>query len=280
MKKNFRIKNRSNYLIDIDFYPSDRSGHADELPLLIFCHGFKGFKDWGGFPYMMESISASGILSASFNFSMNGVDVKTPAEFTHLDLFAQNTFSQELEDLGLVIEHFCNNSKEFNINRNKIALAGHSRGGGIAILKANEDKRIKCLITLAAVSDFNRYSEDHKRRWRKRGYFEVINTRTNQMMRINSTLLDDLERNKSRLDIPAAIKDLHVPVLIIHGKEDLSVKFEEGDILYKNSNRENTEFFVVENAGHTFGIVHPFKGSTKTFETVIEKMIVFLKTNL
>jgi uncharacterized protein len=277
-KINFQLVNRWGYPVNIDFFPVQSS--AKDLPLLIFCHGFKGFKDWGGFPYMMNKISGSGISAVSFNFSLNGVSIKNPSEFTRLDLFAQNTFSQELEDLGFIIEHFYNNSKEFNINKNKIAVAGHSRGGGIAILKANEDKRIKCLITLASVSDFNRYSEEHKKRWRKRGYFEVINTRPNQLMRINSTLLDDLEKNISRLDIPAAIKYLRIPILIIHGKEDLSVKFEEGEILYKNSNKATTEFFPVKNTGHTFGIVHPFKGSTKAFESVIEKMIMFLKKNL
>lgn len=279
-KINFHLVNKLGYSIDIDFFPAHPEIENHFFPFMLFCHGFKGFKDWGGFPYMMERISKSGISSASFNFSLNGVDAQNPTEFTRLDLFAQNTFSQELEDLGLVIEHFCNNAKKFNIDRNKIALAGHSRGGGITILKANEDKRVKGLITLAAVSGFGRYSEDHKRRWRKKGYFEVVNTRTNQMMRINTTLLDDLEKNESRLDIISAIKNLRIPVLIIHGKEDLSVKFEEAENLYNNSNKERTEFFPVANTGHTFGISHPFNGTTKSFETVVEKMIVFLKKNL
>lgn len=100
------------------------------------------------------------------------------------------------------------------------------------------------------------------------------------MMRINTTLLDDLEKNESRLDIISAIKNLRIPVLIIHGKEDLSVKFEEAENLYNNSNKERTEFFPVANTGHTFGISHPFNGTTKSFETVVEKMIVFLKKNL
>ena len=279
-KTNFQLANPSGHTIDVDFLPASKETGSVKLPLLVFCHGFKGFKDWGGFPYMMEKISGSGIAAASFNFSLNGVDKNSPKEFTRLDLFAQNTFSHELDDLKIVLDHFYENSGKYGIDKNKLSLAGHSRGGGIAILKANEDKRIKCLITIASVSDFDRYSEEHKARWRSKGFFEVINTRTKQMMRINSTLLDDIELNKDRLDIPAAIKSLDIPVLIIHGKEDLSVKFEEGEELYKISNKKLSEFFPVANTGHTFGIEHPFKGTTKAFEMVIDKMTGFLKKNL
>lgn len=250
------------------------------LPLVIFSHGFKGFKDWGGFPFMMEKISDSELNCVSFNFTFNGVDNSNPTEFTRLDLFAQNTFTKELEDLEAVIEYFYANSDKYNIDKNRIGIIGHSRGGGISIIKANENKKIKCLITLASVSNFERYSDEHRKKWREKGYFEVLNTRTNQMMRLNSTLLDDIENNKSRLNILKAINRLKIPSLIIHGKEDLSVRFSEAEAIYDNSNKRLTELFSIENTGHTFGVVHPYEGTTAAFEKVIGKIIEFLKKNL
>ena len=277
-KSNIIIKHTSGNRIYTDIYSNIEQ--KTKYPLAIFSHGFKGFKDWGGFPFMMEKIAEQGFDCVSFNFTLNGIGETNQTEFTRLDLFAQNTFSKELDDLETVIEYFFTNSDEHNIDKERICIIGHSRGGGISIIKAGENKRAKCLITLASVSDFDRYSEEHKKKWREKGYFEVLNTRTNQVMRLNTSLLDDIENYKERLDIMKAVKNLKIPFLIVHGKEDLSVRFNEAEALYKSSNKSLTELFTVDNTGHTFGVVHPFAGTTSAFETVIAKIIEFLKNKL
>ena len=228
---------------------------------------------------MMKKFSEAGFLSASFNFTYNGVDTVHPQEFARLDLFAENTFSRELNELGGVINYFYENACDFNIDKEKIILIGHSRGGGISIIKAAEDSRVKLLITLSAVSTFDRYTNELKKKWKEQGYFEVLNSRTNQMMRLNSTLLEDIENNKSRLDITGAVKKLHKPYLIIHGSEDLTVRISEAEALYNNSDKSMTELFEIKNTGHTFGVVHPFAGTTAAFEIVIEKIKKFLETS-
>jgi dipeptidyl aminopeptidase/acylaminoacyl peptidase len=277
-KSNIGIENTG---INCDiFLPVTKEYKHVKLPLIIFSHGFKGFKDWGGFPYMMEKFAEAGFVSVSFNFSHNGVSKDSPMDFTRLDLFAENTFSKELDDLQNVIDYFYNNADEYNIDRNRISLLGHSRGGGTTIIKGSEDIRIKCIVTFAAVSGFDRYSEEHKKKWKERGYFEVLNSRTNQMMRMNITLLEDIENNKNKLNILNAIKNLNKPALIIHGKEDLSVRNEEGIQLYEISNKELTELYIIPNTGHTFGTEHPFKGTTPAFDKVIEKTISFLKEKM
>jgi hypothetical protein len=279
-KSNIRFTNSSGIEIDSDLFCIGGKQKSAAVPFVIFSHGFKGFKDWGGFPYMMEKLSGKGFAALSFNFTFNGVDSSNPMEFSRLDLFAQNTFTKELSDLEAVINYFYSNSEELDIDRNRIALIGHSRGGGISIIKAREDSRVKCLITLASVSNFDRYTEEHKRKWKEKGYFEVLNTRTNQMMRLNVTLLEDIKKNNERLDITNAVNNLNKPYLIIHGKEDFSVRFSEGEVLYENSDKNLTKFFSVENTGHTFGVVHPSQGTTKAFDKVIDKTIEFLKKNL
>ncbi|RPI18434.1 MAG: alpha/beta hydrolase [Ignavibacteriae bacterium] len=261
-----------------------KTGESSEknafYPLVIFSHGFKGFKDWGGFPYMMQKFADNGFAAASFNFTHNGVSNESSMDFTRLDLFAGNTFSKELNDLHNVIDYFYNNADAYNIDNQRFALIGHSRGGGTTIIKGSEDNRIKCIVTLASVSGFDRYSEEHKKKWKEAGYFEVLNSRTNQMMRMNVSLLEDIEDNRDRLDIIKAMKNLKKPALIIHGKEDLSVRSEEAEKLFENSNKEITELYIVPNTGHTFGTEHPFKGTTPAFEKVIDKAVSFLKEKL
>jgi uncharacterized protein len=275
--KNYKIKNKQGDIIPVDFrYPENAK---EKLPVLIFVHGFKGFKDWGSFPYMLEKISKENIFTVSFNFSLNGTDntKDNPIDFDRLDLFAQNTFSRELDDLGCVIDFLFEVKDEYSFDTERLILAGHSRGGGIAILKTAEDKRIKKLIALASVAEFNRYTDERKKRWKEEGYLEVLNTRTKQLMRMNYTLIEDLEKNYDRLNIQKAMKNIIVPAVIIHGKQDMAVDYSDAETLYNLSDKAKTKLILYENTGHTFGAEHPFKGTNENLEKVIRNIVETVK---
>lgn len=264
-------------ILNTDFRFNPESGKKN--PVLIFCHGLKGFKDWGCFPYILESIAEEDIFTVSFNFSYNGTGVSgnEEQEFSRLDLFAKNTFTRELDDLECIINILDENKKVYGYDLSRLYLLGHSRGGGIAIIKAAENKKIKKLITLASVAYFDRYTDRLKKQWKEEGYFETENTRTKQMMRFNYSLLEDLERNSKRLDIIRALKKLKIPTLIIHGAKDISVDYLEAQMLYNQSNKDLTRLEIYENTNHTFGAEHPFKGTSTILENVIQNIIEFLK---
>ena len=275
-KVSLKIKNKTGDDLITDFrFPE--SG-KEKLPLVILCHGFKGFKDWGCFPYMMDRIAEEGNFAVSFNFSYNGTGENDfdQSDFTRLELFAQNTFSRELDDLGSIIDYLFENKDKYNYDTANITLTGHSRGGGIAILKTAEDKRISKLVVLSSVCNFDRYSDTLKKKWKEVGYFEVINSRTNKMMRLNYTLIEDLIKNKERLDIQKAISEITVPVMIIHGAQDITVDYSNAEDLYSRSDKEKTKLFLIENTGHTFGAVQPFEGTTKALEEVLTLIEDFL----
>ena len=275
-KVSLKIKNKTGDDLITDFrFPE--SG-TEKLPLVILCHGFKGFKDWGCFPYMMERIAEEGNFAVSFNFSYNGTGENDfdQSDFTRLDLFAENTFSRELDDLGSIIDQLFEIKDKYNYDKGNITLTGHSRGGGIAILKTAEDKRISKLVVLSSVCNFDRYSDTLKKKWKEVGYFEVINSRTNQMMRLNYTLIEDLIKNKERLDIQKAISEITVPVMIIHGAQDITVDYSNAEDLYSRSDKDKTKLFLIENTGHTFGAVQPFEGTTKALEEVLTLIEDFL----
>ena len=270
-----KIKNHSGDIINTDLRYNKE---LKNIPLVIFCHGFKGFKDWGCFPYMMDKIAEAGNFAISFNFSYNGVgeNDNDMSDFSRLERFADNTFSKELDDLGCVIDHFEKNKEKYNYDFENLILIGHSRGGGIAILKAGEDKRIKKLITLATVHTFWRYSENLLKKWKEQGYFEVLNSRTNQMMRQNYVLIEDLEKNRMRLDIESEMDKIRIPVMLIHGEQDISVDYSSSDILFNTGTKENKKLRLIPNAGHTFNCVHPFDGTTPQFEKAIEYVLEFI----
>ena len=283
-KASLKIKNINGDNLNTDFrYKHD----AEKLPLVIFCHGFKGFKDWGCFPYMMDKLAAEDNFCVSFNFSYNGTGDKEneQSDFTRLDLFAKNTFTRELDDLGSVIDFLFENKDDYNYDTDNVTLIGHSRGGGTAILKTAEDKRVTKLIVLASVNNFDRYTDSLKKKWKEAGYLEVLNSRTNQLMRQDYTLIEDLEKNFPRLDIQKAIAVITTPLLLIHGTQDISVDYSNAEDLYvrhiENNEpvKEKTELILIENTGHTFGAVHPFTGTTNALEEVITFILDFQKKN-
>ena len=125
-------------------------------PLVIFCHGYKGFKDWGAWDLVAHTFRKADLFFVKFNFSHNGGTVENPIDFPDLDAFAENNYTKELEDVDSMLNHLLSEENEFlnQIDTNNITLIGHSRGGGISIIKASEDVRISKLITWASVSGF------------------------------------------------------------------------------------------------------------------------------
>jgi hypothetical protein len=71
----------------IDYYlPAEQRN----CPLLIFCHGYKGFKDWGGWSLMSQDFAKSGFAFIKFNFSHNGGTMEQPIDFPDLEAFGHN----------------------------------------------------------------------------------------------------------------------------------------------------------------------------------------------
>jgi len=275
MRNDFLLITKKSNRIRITVYGADNLKSA---PCLIFVHGFKGFKDWGFGPYIGDFFAKKGFFVITFNFSHNGIG-EGKTEFTELDKFAENTFSLEVAELNEVIDAYLNSFFGGRSDEG-IGIAGHSRGGAIAMLTSQSRPEVKAVTVWSSVSKLERYSERQKEEWRKKGVFNVLNTRTNQVMPLNLTLLDDIENNSNALSIQSAVGNLSKPLLIVHGENDLAVPFHEAEQLLEWADKENSELVKIDKAGHTFDIKHPFEGSNPKFETVLDKTEKFFKSNL
>jgi dienelactone hydrolase len=230
-------------------------------PVVIFIHGFKGFKDWGHFNLVADYFAQAGFVMVKFNFSHNGTTPEHLTEFADPEAFANNNFSIELDDLGVVIDTICGNNPPINrqeIDAEQVYLIGHSRGGGIAILKAQEDKRVKKIATWASVSEFGKFwSSSVIEQWRSAGVWQVLNTRTGEQLPMYWQLYENYYANLARLHIPTAIKHLQIPLLVIHGTADDAVPLAAASELCAN-NPQYTQLLVIEQANHVFGASHPY----------------------
>lgn len=250
-EKNIVLENNKGKKFLADLYTPES---AEPLPLVIFAHGYKGFKDWGAWNLMAEKFVKAGFIFASFNFSMNGIGLENISEFTDIDAFSENNYTQELDDLEVVINYF---SELKSVDISKITLLGHSRGGGICVLKASEDSRISSLITLGSVDSMDRFVTGEKLEdWKNSGIYNTFNSRTKQQMPHKIQFLNNYLENKERLDVEKAAKSLKIPALIIHGNNDESVNTSNA----KNLNKwiSHSKLILVENTGHTFNTKEPW----------------------
>jgi len=239
-------------------------------PVIIVCHGFKAFKDWGPFPAIGRFFAEAGFVSIVFNFSHNGIG-KDFRKFSEQEKFSINSFSIELEDLETILSAIAFDRLSCPvINQSLIGIVGHSRGGGIAIIKAREDGRIKAVAGWSTVAYFNRYTDGQRKKWREKGFVDLPSVNPLSIFRLSTALLDDLEQNKERLNIARAIEKLHKPLLLIHGTADLPVPIAEVKKLYDISDKTMTEFLSLEGAGHMYGARHPYKKESPTMTRVLE----------
>ncbi|WP_027127685.1 alpha/beta hydrolase family protein [Gelidibacter mesophilus] len=256
------------------------TANETQKPLVIFCHGYKGFKDWGAWDLVAEAFANAGYFFVKFNFSHNGGTMEQPIDFPDLDAFAENNYSKELEDLDAIINflHSTSNPFQSEIDPNQLILIGHSRGGGIAILKASEDNRITQLITWASVSDFGKRTatSGELEQWKKEGVKYVLNGRTKQQMPHNYQFYEDFKTHETRLNIENAVKNLNIPHLIIHANDDPSVKYREAEDLHAWNPK--SILFPIEKSDHVFGASHPWQDSTlpKPLATVVQKSMEFI----
>ena len=254
--KNHCIEGSAGKPILLDMY---WQGEAVKKKTVIFCHGYKGFKDWGAWELVAKEFAKAGFVFIKFNFSHNGGTVENPIDFPDLEAFGRNTYTIERNDLEKVIDWVTTTkilpkSKSLNLS-----VIGHSRGGGIALLQAGKDERISKIITWAAISDIgSRFPKgDELEAWKNQGIRYVKNGRTMQEMPHRYHFYEDYLQNKKALDILMATVNLKLrPLLIIHGNRDQAVNIEEAKILHQSNPKSTLK--IIEETGHTFDSKHPW----------------------
>lgn len=275
-EKNILIENLETKSFLADAYYPEIEG---KLPLVIFAHGYKGYKDWGTWGLMAEAFARAGYFFVKFNFSHNGTTISDPDNFGDLEAFGNNNYTKELSDYQTIIGYFENHPK---VDSGKIAIMGHSRGGGDTVLQAQRDPKVKALITLAGVNNFvTRFPKnDRLEQYREKGVFYVTNGRTKQEMPHYWQFYENFRENESELDIQKAAQNLQKPYLIIHGTEDEAVKIKEAELLHKWA--KNSELIIIDGANHVFGGREPWNSNTlpADLEKVVNYSTEFLNSAL
>ncbi len=272
IKKNRILKAEGKKPVLYDLYQNDA---LDAKHVVLFCHGYKGFKDWGAWHLVAEAFAEAGYCVLKFNFSHNGGTVDQPIDFPDLEAFAQNNFTKELDDLERVLDFVTN-----ELHPDSISVVAHSRGSGIALIKAEEDPRIHKVVTWAGVCNYKMLFQEGSeafQKWQRTGRSFVENTRTKQQMPHDWQFYEDFKENEERLTIQRAVKNLRKPQLIIHGSNDATIPAGMAHLLHGWNPK--SKLIIMEGADHVFGASHPWQYDhvPKDLQKAINLTITFLK---
>ena len=256
---------------------------ANGHPILVFAHGFKGFKDWGHWYRLATEFTQSGYAFLKFDYSHNGTRPGDRGDFTDLEAFAENNFSKELADIQSILNWISENAAEFRLNPEKIALIGHSRSGPIVLLTAASDDRVRAVMTWASVSslDYAMKNPAEIQAWKEKGVIYMKNARTGQEMPLHYQLAEDFFQNQEAFSLPSSMKDFSKPVLLVHGSADVPVPPEAAHEL--KCIIPQAELVIIPGGDHVFGGHHPF-GAEEALPAQAQQLLTccldFLSRNL
>lgn len=227
---------------------------------MILCHGFRGYKEWGFLPFLATRLAEEGLPVAAFDFSSSGI-IDSEGTFGEPERFRRGTYGGDLADLRTVADWMEARlgAEAAGIAASGVAtegarlgLAGHSRGGVIAVLHAARDARVRAVATLGAPSHIGVWPEGYGEAWRRGDAAEVYDFRTRETLRLGPDLFVDWEQNKARYDTAAAIATLAAPLLVVHGKRDALVPLTEAREFASFGRSTSVELRIIEGAGHSF----------------------------
>lgn len=232
MKYNYiEIKNKKNEIIrGIQNLPDDISKNK-KLPTIVIVHGHTGNKLGNSFFYvrMSKYFTEQGYCTFRFDFTGSG---ESDGEFENM------TLSSELEDMDCIMDYIKYNK---NVNREKIFIIGHSMGGLITTLKAQQYNPKK-IILLAPANDMYE------------SVVELYNTYGNNMeeieyigLKIKKEFMLDLGKYK-----PYEMAKLYNnDVLIFRGSNDNAVS-KETCIKTERTFPGAVEYYELDGIDHSF----------------------------
>ena len=100
VEKNLILEEKNKKSIVYDVFHLNNSIRK---PLVVFSHGYKGFKDWGPWDLVGKEFAKHNFVFVKFNFSHNGGTLNNPIDFPDLKAFGNNNYTHELDDIDRVL---------------------------------------------------------------------------------------------------------------------------------------------------------------------------------
>lgn len=234
---------------------------GEPVGVILLCHGFKGYKDYGFFPRLADAAAEAGFVAHRFNFSHSGMtnNIET---FERPELFERDTWGKQVADLRAVVAAV--GSGELAGGGLPQVWFGHSRGGITVTLSAARAfaggadwaARPAGVVLASSPHRANYYGEEITNDLRERGRYPSPSNRTGQTLYIGKAWLDEIEADPDAFDPVKRIAGIACPILLLHGTADDAVPPASSGMLADAAGGRAT-LHLMDGAGHTYNAPNP-----------------------
>ena len=145
----------------------------------------------------------------------------------------------EKHDARAVISHV---TERADLRTGKIGLFGTSMGAAVAIQVAAIDGRVSAVVAESGFATLRTIFDDYQQRMIKLPWHylrNIVIKRSEHLAHFKANAVSPL----------AAVKDVHVPIFILHGTADRLIKYRYSEMVYTNAN-EPKELWLISGAQH------------------------------
>jgi dipeptidyl aminopeptidase/acylaminoacyl peptidase len=230
---------------------------AKNLPLIVLPHGGPAVSEAGDFDWWSQALALQGYAVLQPNYRGSNVTSELlEAGFGEWGRKMQTDLSDGVRDLA----------KQGVIDPKRVCIVGGSYGGYAALAGITLDPGVyRCAVSVAGVSDLRRM-----RKWTANYHAESTQRYWDRFMGVTDKKGASLEEI-SPIEHIAAV---NVPVLLIHGRDDTVVPFEQSELMVDALKKAGkpVEFVTLKHEDHWLST-----GATRL--QMLQATVAFLKTN-
>lgn len=181
-----------------------------KYPVVIVLHGFNEHMKHAHTADLANGLVYHGFLSLRFDFHGHGESEGD---------FSEHTIGQQVDDVLAALDFL---SEYPMADKDRIAVVGTDIGGNIALLAAAKDARIKAVVVQGARSHFERHIKSH---FHEHDIKELM--RKSVYEHAQFKIRKSYVRSTDMHDVQEELKNMHAPLLLVHGVDDLRVSLNE-----------------------------------------------------
>jgi len=205
-----------------------------KYPVVVVLHGFAEHKHHDLTADIANMLVHHGFLTLRFDFHGHGDSTGA---------FEELTIHQQVDDVISALDFI---SELKDADKDRISVVGTDIGGNIALLAAAKDARVKALVVQGARSHFDRHIESRFQKYEieelmRTGLYENSDFRIRKGYVVSARMQNVLDE----------LKRVFVPVLFVHGNDDLRVRIDESRTLFGAAN-DPKAIEEVDEADHWF----------------------------
>jgi dipeptidyl aminopeptidase/acylaminoacyl peptidase len=228
-----------------------------KLPLIVFPHGGPAARDTDEFDWWAQAMASQGYAVLQANYRGSALDWEfVSAGFGEWGRKMQTDLSDGVRYLA----------KEGVIDPGRVCIVGASYGGYAALAGVTLDPGVfRCAVSVAGISDLKRFLQ-----WINLEHSHISNRYWDRFMGVEN--YRDL--NLDSISPIRHLDQVNVPVLLIHGRDDTVVPFEQSDIMLSAMKRvnKNVELVTLKREDH-------WLSRSATRLQMLQSSMAFLKAN-